>query len=80
MKYLVTGIAGLLGANFSRYLLDKGHKVIGIDDLSGGYKEFVPTSSVFYHVDVTHAGAINQIFSKERPDVVFHFAANAAEG
>jgi UDP-glucose 4-epimerase len=80
MKYLVTGIAGLLGANFSRYLLDKGHKVIGVDDLSGGYKEFVPTSSVFYHVDVTHAGAINQIFSKERPDVVFHFAAYAAEG
>jgi len=80
MKYLITGIAGLLGANFSRYLLDKGHKVVGIDDLSGGYREFVPASSVFYHVDVTHAGAIDQIFSKERPDVVFHFAAYAAEG
>lgn len=80
MKYLVTGIAGLLGANFSRYLLDKGHKVVGIDDLSGGYKEFVPSNSVFYHADLTHASALNQIFSKEKPDCVFHFAAYAAEG
>jgi len=80
MKYLITGIAGLLGANFSRHLLGKGHKVIGIDDLSGGYNEFVPESSTFYHADVVNANVINQIFNDEKPDVVFHFAAYAAEG
>jgi UDP-glucose 4-epimerase len=80
MKCLITGIAGLFGVNFSKHLLEKKYRVIGIDDLSGGYKEFVPSSSVFYHVDVTHSGAINQIFDKEKPDVVFHFAAYAAEG
>jgi len=80
MKYLITGAAGLLGANFSRYLLSKGHKVVGIDDLSGGYSEFVPVEAVFYRTDLTHATATEQIFSKERPDCVFHFAAYAAEG
>lgn len=37
MKILVTGCAGLLGANYTRHLLSNGHEVIGIDDLSGGY-------------------------------------------
>jgi len=80
MKCLVTGIAGLLGANFSRHLLEKKYKVIGIDNLSGGYKEFVPSSSTFYNVDITQTSLVDQIFSKEKPDVVFHFAAYAAEG
>ena len=39
MKIFVTGCAGLLGANYTRHLLANGHEVIGIDDLSGGYKE-----------------------------------------
>ena len=48
MKVLITGVAGLLGANFSRYLLQKGHEVIGGDDLSGGYEENVPKECHFY--------------------------------
>ena len=39
MKIFVTGCAGLLGANYTRHLLANGHEVIGIDDLSGGYKK-----------------------------------------
>lgn len=42
MKIFVTGCAGLLGANYTRHLLANGHEVIGIDDLSGGYKAFLP--------------------------------------
>ena len=41
MKIFVTGCAGLLGANYTRHLLANGHHVVGIDDLSGGYKAFV---------------------------------------
>jgi nucleoside-diphosphate-sugar epimerase len=40
-KVLITGIAGLLGSHFSRYLLDLGYDVYGIDNLSGGYLDFV---------------------------------------
>ena len=35
MKIFVTGCAGLLGANYTRHLIQSGHQVIGIDDLSG---------------------------------------------
>ena len=47
MKIFVTGCAGLLGANYTRHLLANGHEVIGIDDLSGGYKAFLPNGEKF---------------------------------
>jgi UDP-glucose 4-epimerase len=80
MKVLITGIAGLLGANFSRYLLKKGHRVVGIDDLSGGYEDSVPNEATFYKLDLTDSKSVNEIFNAEKPDYVFHFAAYAAEG
>ena len=49
-KVFVTGCAGLLGANYARHLLQNGHEVIGIDDLSGGYKAFVPKGEKFTFV------------------------------
>ena len=39
---IVTGCAGLLGSHFCRHLIKKGYHVIGIDDLSGGYAEYMP--------------------------------------
>jgi len=35
MKIVITGVSGLFDAHVSRYLLDKGHEVIGIEDCSG---------------------------------------------
>jgi UDP-glucose 4-epimerase len=80
MKVLITGAAGLLGANFSRHLLNKGYKVVGIDDLSGGYEDSVPSEMTFYKQDLSNRKAVEEIFSSEKPDYVFHFAAYAAEG
>ena len=78
---LITGCAGLLGANFSRYLLEKGYHVVGVDDLSGGYEDFIPTHEnfTFYKVNL-ESGNIGSIFLETKPEVVFHFAAYAAEG
>ena len=50
MKIFVTGCAGLLGSNYSRHLIEKGHTVVGIDDLSGGYKAFIPKDDNFTFV------------------------------
>ena len=47
MKIFVTGCAGLLGSNYARHLISNGHEVIGIDNLSGGYKAFVPKGEKF---------------------------------
>lgn len=79
-KILITGIAGLLGANFSRYLISKGYSVTGIDDLSGGYVENVPSECNFYNFNLTNAKKVNEVFENEKPDYVYHFAAYAAEG
>lgn len=83
-KILITGVAGLLGAHFSRYLLDKGYTVIGIDNLSGGYADFVDQRMIdagtFHKIDLVDAKAVDAVFKAEKPDYVYHFAAYAAEG
>jgi UDP-glucose 4-epimerase len=81
-KVLITGVGGLLGANFSRYLLDKGYTVSGIDDCSGGYEDYVDArmKDKFYKFDLVDKDKVEKVFSSENPDCVFHFAAYAAEG
>jgi len=80
MNILITGVAGLIGNNFSRYLLNKGHKVIGIDNLFGGYKEYVDNRVNFYCFDVNDAESLEKVFNENQIDIVYHFAAYAAEG
>jgi len=80
MKVLITGVAGLLGCHLAEHLITNGYKIIGIDDLSGGYLDHVPEDVRFYKLNLQNAAAVNLIFENETPDVVFHFAAYAAEG
>ena len=82
MKILVTGCAGLLGSYYSRHLLASGHEVIGIDDLSGGYKAFVPEGEKFTFVklNLERRKKVSELFQEHQPDVLIHFAAYAAEG
>ena len=81
-KVFVTGCAGLLGANYTRHLLQNGHEVIGIDDLSGGYKAFVPKGEKFTFVklNLERRKKLVDLFEEHKPDLLFHFAAYAAEG
>ena len=82
MKIFVTGCAGLLGANYTRHLLANGHEVIGIDDLSGGYKAFVTKGENFSFVklNLERRKKIVDLFEDHKPEVLVHFAAYAAEG
>lgn len=90
---LVTGCAGMIGANFTRYLLRLGYRVIGFDDLSGGYEDYLPSISdmpscdsfEFWPIDLSLPGSINHISevveaNNSKPIACFHFAAYAAEG
>jgi len=80
-KVLITGVAGLLGSHFSRYLLDKGYEVHGIDDLSGGYLDNIGISlSRFHQINLLDKNALEYVFCLIKPDYVYHFAAYAAEG
>jgi len=83
MKVLITGVAGLLGSRLADWIVEKypEHTIIGIDDLSGGYKENINDKVKFHYINlVEHTFVLSQLFEKEKPDYVFHFAAYAAEG
>ena len=81
MKILITGVAGLLGSRLADYIIENHPNVhiVGIDDLSGGYKENVHSKVEFWQMNlVTHP--IENCFEVHKFDYVFHFAAYAAEG
>lgn len=54
-EVIVTGGAGYIGSHIAQELLDQGLEVHVIDNLSTGYKEFIPEGAIFHHVDVTNA-------------------------
>lgn len=78
---LITGVAGLIGSRLADWILDNqsDYKVIGIDNLSGGYESNVDDRVIFYKTDCASKD-LKDIFSKHQPTYVFHFAAYAAEG
>lgn len=78
---LITGVAGLLGSRLADHLLENYPecKIIGIDNLSGGFRSNVDKRVIFYETDLVD-GTLDQIFSFNKIDYVFHFAAYAAEG
>jgi UDP-glucose 4-epimerase len=88
---IVTGCAGLFGSHFSRHLIKRGYKVVGIDDLSGGYADYLPLDGPdrfeFWPIDLSDGKwspkCLEHIFIDPKRDEIaacFHFAAYAAEG
>jgi len=75
MKYLITGGAGFIGSNIADALMKSGNSVVVVDNLSSGNKKNINSSAKFYKLDVT-SSKLSDIFEKEKPDIVFHFAAH----
>jgi UDP-glucose 4-epimerase len=81
MKILITGVAGLLGSRLADWILENTkHKVVGIDDLSGGYRSNISSKVKFYEFNLKDLDKVKELFQKEKPDIIYHFAAYAAEG
>ncbi len=80
MPVLVTGGAGFIGAHVARHLLDAGHDVVVLDDLSGGYEANVPAGATFVAGSVTDPELVDELFRTHDFSHVFHLAAYAAEG
>ena len=81
MRILITGVAGLLGSRLADYLIENTeHELFGIDDLSGGYIDNIPKEVKFYKFDLSEDGKVEKVFDTIKPDIVYHFAAYAAEG
>jgi UDP-glucose 4-epimerase len=81
MKILITGVAGLLGSRLSDYIIENHPEVhiVGIDDMSGGYKENVNSKVELWEMNLVN-GNIEECFERHQFDYVYHFAAYAAEG
>ena len=87
MKILVTGGAGYIGSHTAVELLEAGYDVSVIDNLSNSSEESLKRvekitgkSIVFYKTDIRDKEALDEIFAKEEPFAVIHFAGLKAVG
>jgi len=80
-KILITGVAGLIGSRMADWIIKNYPEceIIGIDNLSGGYKENIHPKVKFYEIDCKDK-TIQNVFETHKPTYVYHFAAYAAEG
>ncbi|WP_328769309.1 UDP-glucose 4-epimerase GalE [Streptomyces sp. NBC_00286] len=75
-KYLVTGGAGYVGSVVAQHLLEAGHEVVVLDNLSTGFREGVPTGASFIEGDIRDAAKwLDSSF-----EAVLHFAAFSQVG
>lgn len=74
---LVTGGAGFIGSHLVDRLLSLDYKVVVIDDLSSGKPQNLNPSAVFHQTDITQA-SLQEVFQQEKPDLVFHLAAQTS--
>jgi UDP-glucose 4-epimerase len=78
VKLLVTGGAGYVGSVTSRLLLDAGHEVVVLDNLSTGFREAVAPEATFVQADIRDAGRV--LTPDAGFDAVLHFAGLIAAG
>src|SRR3990167_7102813 len=75
MKILITGGAGFIASHISDAYIKRGHNVVVIDNLSTGKKEYLNGKASFYQADIRDRKIVEEIFQKEKPEVLNHHAA-----
>lgn len=78
MKIIVTGGAGFIGSHITEDLLDQGHEVLVLDNLSTGKESNVPHGATLLTVDIRDADAVDRAFTDFSPDGVSHQAAQTS--
>ncbi|WP_280276794.1 UDP-glucose 4-epimerase GalE [Nocardia wallacei] len=78
MKLLVTGGAGYVGGVCAQVLIEDGHEVVVVDDLSTGNADGVPSGAKFVDGDIATVGV--ELIESESFDGVLHFAAQSLVG
>jgi len=75
MKVLVTGGAGYIGRIAVKQLVNSGHEVVVLDNLSTGSREALVEGVPFYEGDIRDPFFLREMFGQENFDIVMHFAA-----
>ena len=76
MKTLITGVAGFLGSALAQKLIENGHQVLGLDDLSYGQEEKIPSGVDFELGDMLDRPKLWTLL--QDVECVFHLAARVA--
>lgn len=77
---IVTGAAGFMGSHLVDYLINKGHAVYCVDDMSGGYWRNVNPMSTFVQLDLRDAAQTEKVIAELKPKYIYHLAADASVG
>ncbi len=77
MKILVTGAAGYIGSVVTEQLVEQGHLVIALDNLTNGHRAAVHPGATFVQADLLDAEAIKTLLKQNPVDAVVHLAAEA---
>lgn len=76
MKTLITGVAGFLGSALAAKLVENGHEVIGLDDLSTGKEDAIPDGIQFELGDIMDRPTLWALL--QGVECVYHLAARVA--
>jgi len=79
-RVVVTGGAGYIGSHAVRALVDAGHAVAVLDDLSAGHEQSLPESVPLVRAAIHDTEAVRRVLADHRADAVMHFAAWLAVG
>src|SRR5699024_3281368 len=86
MKILITGTAGFIGSHLAKKLIEKGHSIVGVDNINNYYdpqlkedrlKTIDENHHTFYKINLEDYDELTDVFRKEQPDIVINLAAQA---
>ena len=75
MRILVTGGAGFIGSHVSDALVEQGHNVAVLDNLSTGFRRNIPKEARFFEQNILEKEGVNRCFEEFKPEIVYHHAA-----
>ena len=64
MKVLLTGGAGYIGSHVCNFLIDNGHEITTIDNLSTGNKKLIPQQAIHLNCDISNVEVISNHLKK----------------
>lgn len=80
MSIVVLGGAGYIGSHAVDELINRGYKVVVIDNLRTGHKESIHKEAIFYEGDIRDKAFLQTVFEREEVEGVIHFAASSLVG